>query len=71
MGIQDTRERETNCLQIKMKGNPWWTSDGLQINHARMLICSVLSAMDENGFELVASVDMSTGSKDVGECESD
>jgi hypothetical protein len=46
---------------MKLKGNPWWTSDGAQVNYSRLLGCAVLSAMDAHGFEMIASVDMSVG----------
>lgn len=55
---------------MKLKGNPWWTSDGVEVNHARLTACAILSAMDANGFELVGSVDMSVGrSKEHQDCE--
>ena len=42
------------------------------MNYARLLGCSVLSALDAHGFELVGSIDMSTGGSsndNYGECE--
>jgi hypothetical protein len=49
---------------MKLKGIPWWTSDGAQVNSARMLACAILSAMESQGFELLGSVDMSIGAGD-------
>ena len=46
---------------MKLKGTPWWSSDGATVIHARMLACTLLSAMEASGFELVGSVDMSMG----------
>lgn len=58
-GIQDEKEKEPQCFQMKLRGHPWITSDGTEVNAARMLACNILSAMDHQGFELVGSVDMS------------
>lgn len=55
---------------MKLRGNPWWTSSGDQINQSRMLACALLSAMDLQGFELLGSVDMSMGAgENQSECE--
>ncbi|KAI9639662.1 uncharacterized protein MKK02DRAFT_39984 [Dioszegia hungarica] len=59
LGVQEAREKEHGAYQMKLKGNPWWTSSGDQINYSRMLACSILSAMESQGFELLGSVDMS------------
>lgn len=59
LGIQDVKEKEPQCLQMKLRGRPWFTSDGAEVNYSRLLSCSILSAMDANGFELVGSIDMS------------
>ncbi|ORY32566.1 hypothetical protein BCR39DRAFT_522894 [Naematelia encephala] len=64
LGIQASKEKEPACHQLKLRGNPWWTSDGHQINQSRLLACAILSAMDACGFELVGSVDMSVGTGD-------
>jgi len=61
IGIQETREKEIGCLQMKLKGTPWLSSDSVEVNYARLLACSVLSAMDANEFELIGSVEMSVG----------
>ncbi len=60
-GIQDSREKEANCFQVKLKGRPWWSSSGDEIAHSRLLVCAILQAMDARGFELVGSIDMSVG----------
>ncbi|KAI9639663.1 uncharacterized protein MKK02DRAFT_39985 [Dioszegia hungarica] len=60
LGIQDAKDKEDGAYQIKLKGNPWWTFSGEQMNHSRLLACSLLSAMEAQGFELLGSVDMST-----------
>ncbi|WWC89473.1 uncharacterized protein L201_004397 [Kwoniella dendrophila CBS 6074] len=64
LGIQSEYEKEPGAHQIKLRGNPWWTSDGTQVVEARILACTVLSAMESVGFELVGSVDMSMGNGD-------
>ncbi|WWD17427.1 hypothetical protein CI109_101868 [Kwoniella shandongensis] len=62
-GIQQEREKEPGCYQLKLRGYPWFSSDGTQIVEARLLACTILSAMESVGFELVSSVDMSTASE--------
>ncbi|WVW83750.1 hypothetical protein I302_105771 [Kwoniella bestiolae CBS 10118] len=64
LGIQSQIEKEPGATQVKLRGNPWWTSSGDQVVEARLLVCTVLSAMESVGFELVGSVDMSQGSGD-------
>ncbi|WRT66228.1 uncharacterized protein IL334_003181 [Kwoniella shivajii] len=64
LGIQSQIEKEPGATQVKLRGNPWWSSDGSQVVQARLLACTVLSAMESVGFELVGSVDMSMGSGD-------
>ncbi|KZV68104.1 hypothetical protein PENSPDRAFT_653547 [Peniophora sp. CONT] len=64
LGIQETKEKEANCLQMKLKGNPWWASNGAQVCGARLLGCAILATMDAHGFELIGSVDMSIGGGD-------
>jgi hypothetical protein len=65
MGIQQQKEKEANCLQLKLRGNPWWSSDGAQVCGSRYMAIALLSAMDAHGYELVGSVDMSAGSGDA------
>lgn len=70
MGVQGVKQKEAGCLQMKLKGNPWYTSDGAEVNHSRLLGCSVLSAMEAHGFDLVGSVDMSASpNQDYGDCK--
>ncbi|OCF36716.1 hypothetical protein I316_01312 [Kwoniella heveanensis BCC8398] len=64
LGIQSQYEKEPGATQLKLRGTPWFTSDGAQVCQARMLVCTVLSAMESVGFELVGSVDMSVGNGD-------
>ncbi|WWD02829.1 hypothetical protein V865_000871 [Kwoniella europaea PYCC6329] len=64
LGIQAQIEKEPGATQVKLRGNPWWTSSGDQVVEARLLVCTLLSAMESVGFELVSSVDMSSGSGD-------
>ncbi|KAK8864276.1 hypothetical protein IAR55_001522 [Kwoniella newhampshirensis] len=63
-GIQKQGEKESGCYQLKLRGTPWWTSDGAEVVHSRLLGCTILSAMESVGFELVSSVDMSMGNGD-------
>ncbi|WVQ82225.1 hypothetical protein IAT38_004353 [Cryptococcus sp. DSM 104549] len=63
-GIQNERMKEPGCYQFKLRGNPWWSSDGTEITYSRLLCCTILSAMESCGFELVASVDMSVAAGD-------
>jgi hypothetical protein len=69
-GIQDQKWKEDGCWQIKLRGTPFYTSSGEQINQTRLLMCNILGVMDHHGFELVASVDQSIGSDNVGERKS-
>ncbi|ORX36809.1 hypothetical protein BD324DRAFT_627226 [Kockovaella imperatae] len=61
LGIQQQKQRCTHSYQIKLRGQPWYTSDGLMINQARKLMMGILKALDAHGFELLASVDMNIG----------
>jgi hypothetical protein len=46
------------------------TSDGAQVNAARMLACSIMASMEMEGYDLAGSVDMSIGrGEDHGDCE--
>ncbi|CDZ96637.1 hypothetical protein [Phaffia rhodozyma] len=67
-GIQSSGEKEAGAWQLKLCKNPWWSSDGVQVVEARILGCTILSAMESVGYELVGSVDMSIG---TGEYVSD
>jgi hypothetical protein len=49
---------------MKLRGNPWCTSSGVEVNSARLLVCAILGEMDAQGFDLVGSVDMSVGTSD-------
>lgn len=69
-GIQDQKWKEDGCWQIKLRGTPFYTSSGEQINQTRLLMCNILGVMDHHGFELVASVDQSIGSDNIGERKS-
>ncbi|ODN79740.1 hypothetical protein, variant 1 [Cryptococcus amylolentus CBS 6039] len=68
-GVQTEKEKEHGCYQIKLRGNPWWSSNGLDVNHARIVSLAILSAMDVQGFELAASVDMSVGTEHGGDVD--
>ena len=61
-GVKGSKETDDNCLRYKLNGYPWYTSDGAEVNHARMLGCTLLSSFEEKGFELIASIDQSMGS---------
>lgn len=65
-GIQLEKEKEFGCYQLKLRGYPWLTSVGAEVNHSRLLACRILGALDACGFELEGSVDMSTGGGDNG-----
>ncbi|KAH8930468.1 hypothetical protein BT69DRAFT_1210360 [Atractiella rhizophila] len=64
-GIQESRMKEPDTFQMKLRKNPWWTSDGEQVVRSKLLACNILSAMDNAGYELVGSVDMSYGAGDT------
>ncbi|BGP42780.1 hypothetical protein JCM10449v2_006792 [Rhodotorula kratochvilovae] len=66
-GIQQEKLKEPGCTQLKLRGYPWWTSDGAQVNHARLLACRILGALDEKGWELVGAVDLSVGGGEGGQ----
>ncbi|WVQ72527.1 hypothetical protein IAR50_002084 [Cryptococcus sp. DSM 104548] len=68
-GVQAEQEKEHGCYQIKLRGNPWWSSNGLDVNCARIVSLAILSVMDVQGFELAASVDMSVGTDNGGDVD--
>lgn len=59
LGIQRTETKEHGCTQLKLRGNPWMTSDGVEVNQARLLAMTIMTVMDQHGYELAGSVDMS------------
>ncbi|KPV72706.1 uncharacterized protein RHOBADRAFT_46752 [Rhodotorula graminis WP1] len=61
-GIQSQALKEPGAWQIKLRGYPWHTSSGSEVNHARILACNILAALDGLGWELIGSVDISQGS---------
>ncbi|RSH82225.1 hypothetical protein EHS25_005935 [Saitozyma podzolica] len=61
LGIQDEKEKEPGCYQLKLRGRPWLTGDGAQVNAARILACSIMASMEMQGYDLAGSVDMSIG----------
>jgi hypothetical protein len=64
MGIQDQKEKEYGCYQLKLRGSPWATSNGAQVSQSRLLALNLMSTMDNLGYELAACVDMSIGAGD-------
>ncbi|KAK4685354.1 hypothetical protein P7C73_g4804, partial [Tremellales sp. Uapishka_1] len=58
LGVQEAKTKEPDCFQIKLKGTPWRTILGQEIVGARTMLCGLLQAMEQVGFELVGSVDM-------------
>ncbi|GAA5852609.1 hypothetical protein JCM9279_005528 [Rhodotorula babjevae] len=60
-GIQSQALKEPGAWQVKLRGYPWYTSSGSEVNHARLLACNILSALDGLGWELIGSVDISQG----------
>ncbi|GAA5900456.1 hypothetical protein JCM8208_005367 [Rhodotorula glutinis] len=60
-GIQSQALKEPGAWQVKLRGYPWYTSSGSEVNHARILACNILAALDGLGWELVGSVDISQG----------
>ncbi|GAA5997657.1 uncharacterized protein JCM10292_001004 [Rhodotorula paludigena] len=70
-GVQLEKEKEFGCYQLKLRGYPWLTSVGAEVNHSRLLACRILGALDACGFELEGSVDMSTGGGDNGSMDLD
>ncbi|WOO77056.1 uncharacterized protein LOC62_01G000655 [Vanrija pseudolonga] len=68
-GIQETREKERGATQVKLKGNPWITSQGQQVSAARILALNLISTMDAYGYEL-RTIDMSaTMNDDIGDMD--
>ncbi|GAA5999705.1 hypothetical protein JCM10207_005873 [Rhodosporidiobolus poonsookiae] len=71
-GIQEAKQKSVGgAYQLKLRGNPWWSSMGSEINQARLMVCSILSALDACGYELAGSVDMSVGGGDNGSADLD
>lgn len=58
--------KETRCYQIKLRGWPWQSSSGSQVVAARMLAMNLMTVFDQMGFELMATIDMNTGTGDDG-----
>lgn len=68
LGVQRSENKEAGCYQVKLKGNPWYTSDGIEVNQARLLAMRIMSVMDQLGYELAGSVDMSVaGGENISE----
>ncbi|TNY17642.1 hypothetical protein DMC30DRAFT_429470 [Rhodotorula diobovata] len=55
------------ATQVKLRGYPFMTSKGTNVNHARLLACRILGTLDELGWELVGSVDISMGTGGGGD----
>lgn len=68
LGIQRSETKEPGCTQLKLRGNPWMTSAGAEVNQARLLAMTIMTVMDQHGYELAGAVDMSASS---GESTSD
>ncbi|KAH8078013.1 hypothetical protein HD553DRAFT_330137 [Filobasidium floriforme] len=48
----------SNTLELKLRGNPWFSSTGIEVLQARSLCCRLLAEMEGRGYSLVGSVDM-------------
>lgn len=70
LGIQRTETKEAGCTQLKLRGNPWYTSDGVEVNQGRMMTMQIMTVMDQLGYELAGSVDMSaSGGEGTSDCK--
>ncbi|KLT43365.1 hypothetical protein CC85DRAFT_296045 [Cutaneotrichosporon oleaginosum] len=69
-GIQDAKEKD-GSYQFKLRGNPWATSDGMEVVHARVLAMHIIAKFDALGYELMTTMDMNSGYGDSGDsaCE--
>lgn len=65
--MQSTTLKEPGATQVKLRGYPFMTSKGTNVNHARLLACRILGTLDELGWELVGSVDISMGTGGGGD----
>lgn len=46
------------------------TSDGVEVNQARLMAMNIMTVMDQHGYELAGSVDMSaSGGEGTSDCE--
>lgn len=55
---------------MKLRGYPRSTSDGKAVTQARILAMNILSTMDQLGYELAGSIDMSyAGGENDGDSE--
>lgn len=46
------------------------TSDGVEVNQARLMAMTIMTVMDQHGYELAGSVDMSaSGGEGTSDCE--
>jgi hypothetical protein len=58
--VQETEEKEAGCLQYKLRGNVYWSGNGDDVVASRLLALAIMTGMESCGYELVATVDMST-----------
>jgi len=58
-GIQDMKQRDDNCYQIKLNGSPWDWNEGYN-THARSMMCHLLKAATDRSWQLVCSADVSS-----------
>jgi len=57
-GIQGCKQKESDCYEFKLYGNPWW-ADGESAAKSRFLIATIISKFKSVGWEIGATVDVS------------
>ncbi|CAK9782620.1 hypothetical protein CC85DRAFT_326871 [Cutaneotrichosporon oleaginosum] len=57
-GVQEAKEKWPGCVQVKLKGTPFYTNDRTEQDLIRIILLDILSAFDALGYELVTCIEM-------------
>ena len=61
-GIEEETEVNPHCLELKLKGNPWYPV-GEDAVRSKLVLCQVVANLRTLGFKLYGSVDLSYGTE--------
>ncbi|KAI9639661.1 uncharacterized protein MKK02DRAFT_39983 [Dioszegia hungarica] len=70
-GIQEAQHTEPGVYQLKLRGNPWWASTAVDSSRVRVMACAILSAVEDEGCEMLRGLQMSVGAGDKAERDLD
>ncbi|CAK9782619.1 hypothetical protein CC85DRAFT_271822 [Cutaneotrichosporon oleaginosum] len=59
-GIQEIKEKDSACLDIKLRGSPFGTGDRGEQASARLLMLDLLGVLETLGYELVVCMQLTT-----------